>query len=160
MAASLAGAAVWYAERGHLVFPLRPHTKIPATHRGFKDSSMAPDTIRAWWTTNPNYNIGLATGHLFDVIDVDGPDGIRSLAQIEDEGHLPEILGRVVTHNGFHLYIRPTGDGCATRIRPGIDYRGIGGYVVAPPSTHEEGTTYRWTQPLTLPPPGARNVAG
>lgn len=147
MSGTLAGAALWYANRGHLVFPLHPGTKVPATRNGFKDSSMDPDTIRAWWTKNPLYNIGLTTGHLFDVIDIDGEDGIRSIAGIEDAGHLPPIIGRVSTPRGLHLYVKPTGDGCATGIQPGIDYRGIGGYVVAPPSTHED-RTWTWTQPL------------
>lgn len=138
---------MWYAERGHLVFPLRPGTKLPATKHGFKDASMNPDTIRGWWTANPHYNIGLSTGHLFDVIDIDGPDGIRSIAEIEDAGHLPAITGRVTTPRGFHLYTAPTGDGNATGLKPGIDYRGVGGYVLAPPSLID-GTTYRWTQPL------------
>jgi hypothetical protein len=155
VAPSLAGAAVWYAERGHLVFPLRPGQKIPATPNGFKDASMNPDTIRNWWRAEPRYNIGLSTGHLFDVIDLDGPDGITSIAAIEDEGLLPTIIGRVLTPGdereqrppGMHLLVRPTGDGCATKIRPGIDYRGIGGYVVAPPSLIN-GVPYRWTQPM------------
>jgi hypothetical protein len=147
VAPSLPGAAVWYAERGHLVFPLRPGQKTPATHNGFKDASMNPDTIRAWWSSNPAYNIGLSTGHLFDVIDLDGPEGIASIAGIEDEGLLPAIIGRTITPNGMHLLITPTGDGNAAKIRPGIDYRGIGGYIVAPPS-QVNGATYRWTQPL------------
>lgn len=147
MAATLTGAAIWYAERGHLVFPLRPGTKVPLTKHGFKDASMNPDTIRAWWRATPQANIGLSTGHLFDVIDVDGPDGIRSIADIEDAGHLPPILGTVTTPRGYHIYIKPTGDGCTTGIRPGIDYRGIGGYVVAPPSTFE-GKTWTWQQPI------------
>lgn len=141
---------MWYAERGHLVFPLRPGTKIPATPHGFKDASMNPGTIRAWWGLTPTFNIGLSTGHLFDVIDVDGPDGIRSIAGIEDAGHLPRILGTVITPRGFHIYIAPTGDGCTTGIRPGIDYRGIGGYVVAPPSQFE-GTKWTWQEPLDVP---------
>lgn len=160
--ASLGGAAVYYAEQGMLVFPLRPGTKIPDTARGFKDSSMNPDTIRAWWRAKPGRNIGLATGHLFQVIDVDGPDGIRSIADIEDAGHLPHILGTVITPHGFHLYTRPTGDGCTTGVLPGIDVRGIGGYVCAPPSINLEpctkdwcdrsceGKTYRWSEPLIL----------
>lgn len=150
MAPTLGGAAVWYAERGMLVFPLRPGTKLPATKHGFKDASMNPDTIRAWWAKEPTYNIGLSTGHLFDVIDVDGDDGIASMVEIEDAGQVPPSLGVVATPRGFHLYIQPTGDGCATAIRPGIDYRGIGGYVVAPPSLIE-GVTYRWLDPLDLP---------
>ena len=149
MAPTLGGAAVWYAERGHLVFPLKPGTKVPATRRGFHDASMNPDTIRNWWRATPAANIGLSTGHLFQVIDVDGPDGIRSIADIEDAGHLPEPIGYVKTPRGCHIYTKPLGDGCATAIRPGIDLRGNGGYVVAPPSI-VEGITYAWITPLLV----------
>lgn len=163
MAPTLGGAACWYAERGHLVFALRPGTKVPDSRfapNGFKSSSMNPDTVRQWWLAEPRCNIGLATGHLFDVIDVDGPDGIKSIADIEDAGHLPPVLGTVITPHGFHLYIKPTGDGCTTGMLPGIDYRGVGGYICAPPTINLEpctkdwcdrsceGKTYRWQEPL------------
>jgi hypothetical protein len=126
------------------VFPLKPGTKVPATPHGFKDASMNPDTIRAWWTRWPDANIGLTTGHLYDVIDVDGPAGIRSIADITDK--IPTIHGIARTPRGYHLYIQPTGDGCTTSIVPGIDYRGIGGYVVAPPSRTGE-TRWEWIEP-------------
>lgn len=145
--ASLAGAAIWYAERGHLVFPLRPGLKTPATPHGFKDASMNPDTVRAWWRAEPTFNIGLSTGHLFDVIDIDGDPGQASILALDAKDQVPAIRGIVTTPRGNHLYIDPTGDGCATAIRPGIDYRGIGGYVVAPPSLIN-GVAYQWTIPI------------
>lgn len=147
MAPSLGGAAVWYAERGHLVFPLRPGLKTPATPHGFKDASMNPDTIRAWWTRWPAANIGLSTGHLFDVIDVDGPAGLDSAVILEDAGHLPATIGHVATPRGYHYWIHPTGDGCTTAFMSGLDYRGIGGYVVAPPSIDLEGKRWTWLEP-------------
>ncbi len=149
MAATLGGAAVWYAERGHLVFPLRPGLKVPATPHGFKDATTHYDQVADWWANTPQANIGLATGHLFDVIDVDGLPGIESLSDLEHEGLVPESFGHVATPRGYHLYIRPTGDGCATALRPGLDYRGAGGYVVAPPSI-VEGVTYRWLDAMSL----------
>ena len=51
--ASLAGAAVWYARQGHLVFPLKPGSKVPATAHGFKDATMSEHTVRAWWARVP-----------------------------------------------------------------------------------------------------------
>lgn len=132
------------------MFPLRPGTKLPATPHGFKDATMSEDTVRAWWAREPRYNIGLSTGHLFDVIDIDGDDGLASATQLEDAGKIPPTIGIVATPRGFHMLIRPTGDGCATNMMPGLDYRGIGGYVVAPPSVNEDGTVYRWIDPLVL----------
>jgi hypothetical protein len=148
--ASLRGSALWYANRGHLVFPLKPGQKVPATRNGFKDASMSPETVLAWWTTNPNYNIGLVTGHLYDVIDIDGNRGLASAAGLTTD-QLREPIGIVRTPRGWHYYIPATGDGCATAILPGIDYRGNGGYVVAPPSVNEQGKAYEWTDPIDLP---------
>jgi hypothetical protein len=149
MAATLGGAALWYANRGFLVFPLREGQKTPATRNGFHDSSMSPDTIRRWWTKNPRYNIGLVTGHYFDVIDIDGPDGVQSATLLEDQGRLPEPIALAATPRGYHWCITPTGDRNAAGLMPGIDYRGHGGYIVAPPSI-VNGATYRWLQPPNL----------
>lgn len=129
-------AALRYASWGWAVFPLRPGSKAPATRNGFKDASTDEDTIRDWWTANPAYNVGLPTGGAFDVIDIDVPDGVQSYMHICDDGLIPDIHGQVSTSSGgWHLYIVRTGDGNGCRIMPGIDYRGRGGYVVAPPST-------------------------
>lgn len=129
----LGKVALWYAMQGWPVFPLLPGKKEPATLNGFKDATIDPDEIRAWWTQHPESNIGLPTGEFFDVIDIDGPQGIKSIAEAP-EGTLPGIHGRVSTPRGFHLYILPTGQGNRANMMPGLDYRGVGGYVVAPPS--------------------------
>lgn len=132
----LGAAAEQYARWGWPVFPLRPGEKRPATKHGFKDATTDLERIRAWWKRHPDSNIGLPTGHKFDVIDIDVPDGPRSYLEMIDDNIIPDIHAQVATSSGgIHLYILPTGDGNGTRIKPGIDYRGIGGYVVAPPST-------------------------
>jgi len=150
----LLDAAVQYAEWGWPVFPLKPRSKQPATRHGFHDATTDPIRIAAWWTTHPDCNIGLPTGHAFDVIDIDAPDGMHSYLSIinkEDQrtgrGQIPECHGQVATSSGgMHLYIKPTGKGNSAGIRPGIDYRGIGGYVVAPPSTlGPRGRSWSWT---------------
>lgn len=132
----LGAAAELYASWGWPVFPLRPGEKRPATRHGFKDATTDLDRIRAWWTRHPDSNIGLPTGHTFDVIDIDVPDGPYSYLRMLEDDVIPDVHAHVATSSGgIHLYILPTGDGNGTRIEPGVDYRGIGGYVVAPPST-------------------------
>ncbi len=145
---SLPVAAIAYAEQGIPVFPLRVGEKRPATRNGFKDATCDPERVHAWWSENPAYNIGFPTGHLFDVIDVDGPPGYASLADLLDDGLIPETLGKVSTaRGGRHLYITPTGDGNTAGLRPGIDYRGLGGYVVAPPSlSASQGRRWMWIE--------------
>jgi hypothetical protein len=147
----MAASALWYAEQGLHVFPLQPQRKIPYKgSSGFKDATTDRDQILVWWNIDPLANIGIATGHLVDVIDIDGPIGVRSWARMED---LPPIIGVVSTPRpgGNHLYVHATGRGNKAAIAPGVDYRGLGGYVVAPPSINENGIRYTWRRPLELP---------
>jgi hypothetical protein len=130
----LKSAALRYAGWGWPVFPLKPRSKQPATTHGFKDATTDSGRVAAWWTRHPDANIGLPTGAAFDVIDIDIPDGIRAFTRLSEQNHA--VHGHAATASGgVHLYITPTGRGNHTRWSPGVDYRGIGGYVVAPPST-------------------------
>jgi hypothetical protein len=47
--------------------------------RGVNDATTNRARILAWWTRHPQANIGLATGHNFDILDVDGPAGARAI---------------------------------------------------------------------------------
>lgn len=152
--ARLGPSALWYASIGWPVFPLLPGSKMPATKHGFKDATVDGDRIREWWTKHPESNIGLPTGVMFDVIDIDGPEGIKSLADLGPEA-LGNVHGKVGTPRGFHYYVASSGDGNRVGIRPGIDYRGVGGYVCAPPSRIE---FKKWVW-LMQPSPAIRKAA-
>jgi hypothetical protein len=63
-----------------------PDCGQPAKHplgslvpHGVKDATTNRARILAWWTRHPQANIGLATGHRFDVLDVDGPEGAQTI---------------------------------------------------------------------------------
>jgi hypothetical protein len=124
---------------------------------GVRDATTNRARVLAWWTRHPQANIGLATGHRFDVLDVDGPAGahaIRALAAthgLQSSGPLVRTGG-----GGWHFYLAPTGLG---NVRPAglehVDWRGRGGYVVAPPSRHHSGHPYQWATGRDLDtPPG------
>lgn len=150
---ALKSAAEWYAANGIAVFRLQPRDKKPFPgSRGFKDATTNLAQVRAWWTATPNANIGIPTGqHGFDVIDIDPPAGPLSLLDLRDADVVPEVIGKVITPRcGDHLYVRASGDGNTSGLLPGIDYRGRGGYVVAPPSIGPNGVRYTWTRPIDL----------
>lgn len=147
---ALLGAALWYASNGVAVFPCQAGGKAPATRNGFKDASTDPAQIREWWATNRHYNIGLPTGHSFDVFDIDGPQGMVALGDYMDTGQFPARIGLALTPRGRHYYVPPNLEARnATGLLPGVDYRGLGGYVIAPPSRTEAGN-YTWIEPLTI----------
>lgn len=150
---SLAASALWYAEQGLKVFPLQPGTKIPYKgSSGCLDASTNPDVVRGWWTDSPDANIGLATGDLVDVFDFDGLTGQTSRAHNWELFEQLNVLGVVSTPRagGMHLYVPAAGRGNKAGLLPGVDYRGRGGYVVAPPSRRADGGIYQWTRPLDL----------
>jgi Bifunctional DNA primase/polymerase, N-terminal len=125
---------------------------------GVKDATTNRARILAWWTRHPQANIGLATGHTFDVMDVDGPSGaqaIRALAaahDLESSGPLVRTGG-----GGWHFYLIPTGLGNAHPAGLAhVDWRGRGGYVVAPPSRHASGHPYQWMAGRDLDTPSGQ----
>lgn len=144
-ARDLGKSALFYARWGWPVHPLTPGGKVPITKHGCKDATTDTEQITQWWNENPHANIGLATGHAFDVIDVDVPTGALEWANFRDNPkQLWNIYGWVTTPSGgWHAYVEPTGHGNLTSLRPGVDFRGKGGYVVAPPSRTPQGR-YVW----------------
>jgi len=111
------------------------------------DATTDLDVIRAWWTRTPNANVGLRTGLVFDVVDLDSEDAVDALEEARG-GREPLRGPLVATGKGFHYYVQLAGIGNRAGILPGVDYRGRGGYVVGPPSEHPDGHRYRWVNPL------------
>lgn len=156
---ALAAAAAWYAAHGIPVFPLAPRGKRPATRSGFKDATTDPATVASWWAATPQANIGMPTGVIADVIDVDGPVGAVNFAPYYEEV-MRRAVGVVSTPRpgGMHYYVPPDprAKNTASRIAPHVDTRGRGGYVVLPPSVtddHGPGRRYVWLRPLAVSGP-------
>ena len=142
---ALKETAHWYAAQGLPVFPCMPGEKRPATAHGFKDATTDPAQVEAWWAHMPAANIGLPTGHSFDVIDIDDVGALDQVIAFIRDGHIPAPTGLATTPRGYHVYIPATGLGNSTNVIPGVDYRGIGGYVLAAPSRLADGGKYRWS---------------
>jgi hypothetical protein len=119
---------------------------------GVKDATTNRARVLAWWTRYPQANIGLATGHRFDVLDVDGPAGEQAIRELTTAHGLHSSGPLVRTGGGgWHFYLAPTDLG---NVHPWglahVDWRGRGGYVVAPPSRHASGHSYQWIEGRTL----------
>jgi hypothetical protein len=147
-------AALHLAKRGMAVFPLSPGTKIPmAGSKGFKDATRDLKRVCALWTKHPTANVGIATGAISGVwvLDIDAHhDGEVTLVEIERRhGGLPLTIQVDTPNGGRHLYFRITQGSqgirnSAGRVGLGIDVRGNGGSIVAPPSVLSDGRQYRW----------------
>ena len=155
---ALAIAADDYGQRGWRVIPIAPKGAVPKASGKFpagfgawqNKATTDPETIRRWWCEEyTGYGIGIATGSESGVfvVDVDvsnGKAGDDTLDALESEhGTLPLTYEVVTGSGGTHRYFRyPDGvairNDAGKRLGPGIDIRGEGGFVVAPPTIHPE----------------------
>jgi putative DNA primase/helicase len=142
-------AALAYAKRGWKVFPCEG--KIPLTPHGYKDATTDAEQIRQWWKQSPDASIGIATGATSGlvVLDVDPRHGGKqSLATlVKNNDVLPKTIKSCTGGGGWHLFFQHPGEpikNSASKLNPGLDIRGDGGYVIAPPSRHVSGHLYTW----------------
>lgn len=143
--------ALQYAALGLAVFPCKERGKSPAFKNWQTSATTDPEAIKTIWTRNPQYNIAIATGSTSNgliIVDVDNHDvnGADSLAEWERKnGKLPETATVLTGSGGVHYYYwaqEPIHG--ATGVLPGVDIRGEGNLIVAPPSVHPNGNKYEW----------------
>lgn len=135
-------AARELAAAGVPVFPCVPGEKNPIVKRGFLRATNDLRRVQGWWRWRPTANIGIPTGAASGlvVIDVDvhGVNGYAAYARAARTGLIPAPLATVTTPTGGqHAYFPafPTREQRSWAVGDaGIDCRGDGGYIIAPPS--------------------------
>jgi len=144
-------AACSYVAKGWSVIPLQRGSKVPAIkwQRYQKARANIGDVAR-WFRRWPMANIGIVTGEISNllVLDIDPQHGgVESLGRLEAKsGKLPITVRAATGGGGLHFYFAHPGEFVPNRVgvAPGVDLRGDGGYVVAPPSRHPSGRYYNW----------------
>ncbi|WP_298742698.1 bifunctional DNA primase/polymerase [uncultured Microbacterium sp.] len=140
---SLPDAAGQFAAEGVAVFPCVPGGKRPLVEHGFHEASAEAGQVAAWWRRWPAANIGIPTGASsgVEVVDVDvhtAGTGFPAFRAAHREGHAAGWAALVRTPSGgLHAYYpadpdRPQPSWQAARAH--VDFRGAGGYIIAPPS--------------------------
>ena len=137
-------AAIAFARAGVPVFPCGPDQKRPLTAAGFHDASCNIDQVETWWARWPDANLGIPTGSAsgIDVVDVDAKgvegSGFPAFERAATAGLVDGELAQVRTPSGgLHVYfpaLRSRPQRCWQAAVARIDFRGTGGYVIAPPS--------------------------
>ena len=139
----LADAAARFAAVGLPVFPCVPGEKRPLVRRGFRDASTDAQQVAAWWSRWPSANIGIPTGAVsgVEVVDVDvhpTGTGFPAFREAHRQGHAAGWAALVRTPSGgLHAYYPVNPDRAQSSwqaARAHVDFRGDGGYIIAPPS--------------------------
>lgn len=149
--ADMTESALAYAARAWSVIPMQSHGKRPLiAWREFQQRVAGNDEIARWFRRWPDANIGIVTGRISGIVVVDvdarhgGPDSVA--AAEARYGTLVATVEAETGGGGRHLYYAHPGVPTANRVAllPGVDLRGDGGCVVAPPSVHPSGRRYAW----------------
>lgn len=131
-------AARDWATAGYPVFPCHAGDKRPACEHGHKEATTDLAQIDRWWTENGEFNIGCAPDACDPpcfVLDVDPPLGRDTLTALEATcGSLPATYTVVTPRGGFHYWFEGRCPSSVSKLGPKLDTRGIGGYVLLPPS--------------------------
>jgi len=158
-------AALAYLARGWSVIPVRPREKRPiVAWQVYQAQLPTRDEVERWYARWPEANVAIVTGALSGlvVIDVDprhgGGDSLEAWER--EHGRLPRTVEARSGSGGRHLYFAHPGGVVHNRVAwlAGVDVRGDGGVVVAPPSVHPNGRRYEWVvapdavEPGPLPP--------
>mgnify|MGYP006282171189 FL=1 len=135
------------AERGFTVVPViikrGAHKKIvKPVVAGWQERRAPPkEQIKREWDEHPDAVPALVTGINFDVIDLDRKDGKDGVAELESLGCSLDEFNFVVRSpsGGLHLYIPESGLRSRADLKPGIDTRGKGGFIIAPGAIDHRG---------------------
>lgn len=110
------------------------------------------NTVATWYRWWPRAGVGIKTGAGSGIIvlDVDPRHGgdAALLALEEERGPLPPTLRALTGGGGEHIYFAHPGgeirNDAGSKLGPGLDVRGDGGQVAAPPTFHASGRRYTW----------------
>lgn len=116
--------------------------------KGLKDATIDKEVITSWFAGNNSLNIGICTGPRsgIAILDIDVRHG-GSISSVESKlGKLPKTPYTKTGGGGYHFLFkyREGLRNSAGLLGEGLDVRGKGGYVVAPPSMHASGKKYEW----------------
>jgi P4 family phage/plasmid primase-like protien len=134
--------------------------KHPVIQHGHNNATVDESTIVSWWDKKYALaNIGIRTGGKFFVVDLDPKNnGVENWNETFAGKAMPVTAECITGSGGRHIYFLIP-DGVSIRNSTGhignlkingVDIRGDGGYVIAPPSLHKSGRFYEWELSLDL----------
>jgi putative DNA primase/helicase len=156
--------ALKYAQLGRKVIPVtypqsdgtcscrKLECNAPGKHpaiKGWQDAATTDEAvIRKWFEADQNLNVGFITGDGLLLFDVDprngGDESLKAL--LEQIGPMPLTPEVRTGGGGSHFYFLCDGKAksTASKTLKGLDTKGDGAFIVAPPSRHLSGNRYSW----------------
>jgi hypothetical protein len=120
---------------GRIGYPAFPclADKRPACPHGLKDATLPAAGLATLWARHPGVLVGVASGPAsgLAILDIDGRNGGREW-WIANKDRLPRTRRHRTRSGGLHVLFRHKSGirNSASKIAPGVDTRGEGGYVI------------------------------
>ena len=144
-------SAIWYAENKNFsVIPVNKDKKPLIKWTEYQKKRADVAQIKLWWNKWPEAMVGIVTGKIsgISVIDVDTEQGFKEINKlIPDSMIMPTVK---TPKGGQHMYFKDCGLPNNARVIEGCDFRGEGGYIIAPPSKNGNGKCYEWLKDLKI----------
>ncbi|MCX5810158.1 MAG: bifunctional DNA primase/polymerase [Proteobacteria bacterium] len=144
--------AITYLKKGFSVIPVQKDKKPFIKWEPYQKQKPTIEEITTWFKKWPDAMIGLVTGTISElcVIDCDTPEGQGKVDELISDNLVFPVAE--TPRGGKHYYFKmpnePLGNNAGAI--PGVDFRGEGGYIVAPPSINGTGKGYRWVDGLSI----------
>lgn len=155
---ALIDAANDYLDRGLRVIALEGKMPNRRIHPHGLHDFIGPDTtfsgygkdaaLEHVFTHEDTTGIGILTGPVYYVVDIDGEEGAAAWRELAGDAYMPNRwVAR--TGRGLHLWYADYREWPTVKLAEKLDFKGVGGYVAAPPSRHPDGHMYEWLLPPT-----------
>lgn len=156
--------AVKYLQLGYSVIPVRSDKKGGSLvkWKEYQNRKPTKQEIKKWFDKDNPPGIAIVTGMISGIVvldldrhgEHDGKQIAQSMYDWSYEGPMAKTGG-----GGIHAIYKHPGQTQpnASAINEGIDFRGDGGFIYAPPSPHPSGNQYEWvvapweTEPEPMP---------
>ena len=154
---SMLDIALGYLDQGWCVVPQRAGEKKPCVRwKHLQERLPTVDEMKEWFDTWPDAGLALILGPVSGVfvIDVDGSEAHDALLQrLVTEPRAPKVVSGSRKPDRYHLFFRCPD--LATKAKqtpwhPNLEFRGLGGLVIIPPSIHRSGHCYEWVEGQSL----------
>jgi len=151
-----------YRDLGFSIIPLRPASKKPLVRWSeFQERRPSEEELERWFSgkeVGEDVNVGIVCGgvsgpegYALVVVDCDSEEAVEEVERALERVGIEKRTWVVRTGRGLHLYfLVEAEDEDLVKTRPGlgesggVDVKGEGSYVVAPPSRHPEGDRYEF----------------
>ena len=136
-----------YLEKGFSVIPIGIDKKpLISAWKEYQSRKPTKEDIINWCSTLSPYGIGIVTGKISRIVVLDVDVGADTSGL-----ELPPTSSVKTGGGGWHYYYKYSFDVILSSyngFRHKMDFKAEGGYVIAPPSTHQSGKNYEWAVPF------------